>query len=77
MNPFVNIQKFVNSITTDMTNLALSIAVLGFLFCAVMIFRGSEENVPRFQKAAFWTGGSVVIIVLSKVIVSWIRTGVA
>lgn len=77
MNPFNNINRFIQSITSDMTNLALSIAVLGFLFCAIMIFRGSEENVPRFQKAAFWTGASVGVIVLAKIIVSWIRTGVA
>lgn len=77
MNPFTNLNRFITSITNDLSNLALAVAVLGFLFCALMIFRGSEENVPRFQKAAFWTGASVAVIVLSKVIVAWIKAGVA
>lgn len=77
MNPFTKITTFINAITTDATNLFLSVAVLGFIFCAFMIFRGSEENVPRFQKAAFWTGVAIVIVVLAKIIVTWIKAGVA
>lgn len=76
-NPFTKINKFLGTVTSDLTNLGLTVAVIGFLFCALMIFRGSEENVPRFQKAAFWTGFGVVVIVLAKVVVAWIRTGVA
>lgn len=77
MNPFTNVQRFINSLTSDVTNLALSIAVLGFIFCAIMIYRGSEEHVPRFQKAAFWTGVSTGLIVLAKIVVGWIKAGVA
>lgn len=77
MNPFTNIQRFIDALTSDVTNLFLSLAVLGFILCAVMIFRGSEENVPRFQKGAFWTAMSVVVIVLAKIIVGYIKAGVA
>lgn len=77
MNPFTNIQNFIDGLTSDVSNLALSIFVLGFILCAVMIFRGSEENVPRFQKGAFWTGVAVVCTVLAKIIVGYIKGGVA
>lgn len=77
MNPFKNIDKFVKSFTTDITNLGLSVAVIGFIICAFMVYRGAEENVPRFQKGMFWCGVGVGVIVLAKIIVGWIKAGVA
>ncbi len=77
MNPFTKLNTFLGTLTTDVTNTALLIAVIAFVFCGIMIFRGTEENVPRFQKATMWVGAGVIVIVLSKVIVAWLKAGVA
>lgn len=77
MNPFTNVNRFFQGIITDASNLTLTIATLGFIFCALMVWRGAEESVPRFQKAMVWIGGGIVVVVLAKVLVAWIRAGVA
>lgn len=77
MNPFTNLTRFFTSLTTDLTNTALVVAVIAFIFCGIMIFRGTEENVPRFQKATMWVGAGVIVIVLAKIIVGWLKAGVA
>lgn len=77
MNPFTKINTFLGTIVTDVTGLAITIFTIGFIICAIGVARGSEENVPRFQKGLLWTGIGVVVVVLAKVIVTWIKTGVA
>jgi len=76
MNPFTKIDTFLKTIVLDVTNLALTIFIIGFIICAIGVARGSEENVPRFQKGLLWTGIGVVVVVLASVIVTWIKTGV-
>ncbi|MCM3227563.1 hypothetical protein [Terribacillus saccharophilus] len=76
-NPFTGIKSFLNKLFTDVATTATIIFGIGFLFCALMAWRGSEENVPRFQKGMVWTGGAAAVAALAKVIVSWVQGGVA
>ncbi|MED5094485.1 hypothetical protein [Bacillus safensis] len=75
-NPFTGIKKFLNSLFSDVSSTAITIFALGFLFCALMVWRGSEENAPRFQKGMYYTGAAVAVAVLAKVIVQYIKKGV-
>jgi type IV secretory pathway VirB2 component (pilin) len=77
MNPFTKIKTFVDSIVGDVTGLFYSVAILGIVFCCIMIWRGSEENVPRFQKGIVWAIIAIAVVALSKIIVTWVKTGVA
>lgn len=77
MSPFSKVQNLVNALISDITNLFFTVAVLGIIFCAFMIWRGSEENQPRFQKALVGTIGAIIIVALAKIIVPWVRLKVA
>jgi hypothetical protein len=76
-NPFTGIKNFLGSLFSDVTSTSITVFALGFAFCALMVWRGSEEVVPRFQKGMFWTGCAVVVSVLSKIIVSYVKNGVS
>ncbi|NUH84734.1 hypothetical protein HUN92_13495 [Bacillus firmus] len=77
MNPFTGIKAFLNTLFSDIASTSITVFGLGFLFCALMVWRGSEEHVPRFQKGMFWTGAAVAVSVLAKVIVTYVKNGVA
>jgi len=77
MNPFTNVTKFVTKTTSSVSNLAIAVLIVGFMVAGFMVWNGSEENVPRFKKMLFWTGAGVAVVVLAKVIVGWIKAGVA
>lgn len=76
-SPFTKLNAFVKSITTDVLNTGFSLAILGFIVCAIGAWRGSEEHVPKFQKGLTWTGIAVAVMALAKIIVPWIKAGVA
>jgi len=75
-SPVDKVKTFLEGLKTDLSDLGLTVCTIGFIVCAFMIYRGSEENVPRFQKGAIWTGGAVAVIVLARIIVDWIKNGV-
>lgn len=77
MNPFTNVTNFVTKTTSSVSNLAIAVLIVGFMVAGFMVWNGSEENVPRFKKMLFWTGAGVAVVVLAKVIVGWIKAGVA
>lgn len=77
MNPFTGIKSFLNLLFSDIASTSITVFGLGFLFCALMVWRGSEEHVPRFQKGMFWTGAACAVSVLAKIIVTYIQNGVA
>lgn len=76
-NPFTQTDIFIKASYSSMLNLALTAFGVGFLFCALMIWKGDEESVHKFKKGAFWTGVGVVGVVLAKGIVLWISAGVS
>lgn len=77
MSPFAKVQNLINAVTTDVINLFYAVAILGIVFCAFMIWRGSEENQPRFQKALVGTISAIILVALARVIVTWVKTKVA
>lgn len=77
MNPFTNINKFVVATTGSVTTLVISIFILAIIVTGAMVAWGSEENVPRFKKALIWSIVGLMVTVLAKTIVTWVRTGVA
>lgn len=77
MNPFTKVTTFVTKTTSSISNLAIAVLIVGFIFSGFMVWNGSEENVPRFKKMLFWTGAGVAVVVMAKVIVAWIKAGVA
>lgn len=77
MNPFTKVTNFVTKTTSSVFNLAIAVLTIGFIVSGFMVWNGSEENVPRFKKTLFWTGAGVAAVVLAKVIVGWIKAGVA
>ncbi|CAI6330516.1 hypothetical protein [Bacillus subtilis] len=76
-NPFTGIKHFLSGLFSDVTSTSITVFALGFAFCALMVWRGSEDTVPRFQKGMFWTGCAVAVSVLAKVIVSYVKSGVS
>lgn len=76
-SPFTKLNAFIKSITSDVLTMGFSVAILGFIVCAIGAWRGSEENVPKFQKGLMWTGTAVAVMALAKIIVPWIKAGVA
>lgn len=77
MNPFSRINSFISAQYTEILNLFLTVSAIGVLVCAFMIWQGSEENVPRFKKGLFWTLVALVIAVMAKGIITWVKAGVA
>ncbi|MEH2980229.1 MULTISPECIES: hypothetical protein [Bacillus] len=76
-NPFAGIKHFLSGLFSDITSTSITVFALGFATCALVVWRGSEETVPRFQKGMFWTGAAVVVSVLAKVIVTYVKSGVS
>jgi hypothetical protein len=77
MNPFTKINSFVQASTTSITTLVISIFILAIIVTGAMVAFGNEENVPRFKKALGWSIVGLMVVVLARVIVSWVRNGVA
>lgn len=75
-NPFTGIKTFLDSLFSDVLSTSITIFGIGFLFCALMVWRGSEEHTPRFQKALGWTGAAVAVSALAKIIVTYVQNGV-
>lgn len=77
MSPFTKVNNFFNAVISDVTNLFYTVAILGIIFCAFMIWRGGEENQPRFQKALAGCIGAIILVALAKIIVPWVKLKVA
>ncbi|MCM3405453.1 hypothetical protein [Cytobacillus oceanisediminis] len=75
-NPFTGIKTFLDGMFSDVLSTSITIFGIGFLFCALMVWRGSEEHTPRFQKALGWTGAAVAVSALAKIIVTYVKDGV-
>lgn len=77
MSPFTKIQNLFNAIITDVTSLFYTVMFLGILFCAFMLWRGSEENHPRFQKGIAGCFIAIIVVAVGKIAITWIRTKLA
>lgn len=77
MNPFTNVKNFVDGLINDAGDLAISIFALGFIVAAFVAWRGSEESVPRAQKAMVAIIVCIIVVVLAKIIVGYVKSGVA
>ena len=77
MSPFSKVQNLVNALITDISNLFFTVAVLGIIFCGFMLWRGSEENHPKFQKGLVGCIGAIILVALAKIIVPWVKLKVA
>lgn len=76
MSPFAKINSFLNTWTSDLMTLFATLAAIGFIFCAFMVWKGDEENVPKFKKGLTWTGIALIVTILAPAIVKWIQSGV-
>lgn len=72
-SPFAKINSWVTGWAGDVTNLFITIVGIGFVFCAFMVWKGDEENVPKFKKGLLWTGAALAVVVLGPSIVKWIQ----
>lgn len=75
-NPVTKINNLGDTLLTSFETLAYTIFSIGFIFCALMVWKGSEENVPRFQKGMVFTGLAVAVVALIDVTISFIKTQV-
>jgi|APAga8741244001_1050109.scaffolds.fasta_scaffold49766_1 hypothetical protein len=76
-SPFTKIKSWLNGAYSDILSTGIIVFAIGFVICAIGVWRGSDDAVPRFQKGLIWTAGGVIVAVLSKVIVAWVQGGVA
>lgn len=72
---FNSIQALLLSLFIDMQTTFITLFAIGFLFCAMMIWQGDEQNAPKFKKGLGFTGAAVVVFALAKPIVEYIQNG--
>lgn len=76
-SPFQKIGSLLTKISGDVTTNLITIFVIGFCFCAFMVWKGDEENAPRFKKGLIGCGLGVIVFTLASVIVNYIKAGVS
>lgn len=74
MTPIGKIKAMISSLTADTKSIAYTCLTLGLFFCAIMIWNGSEENAPRFKKAAFFCCVGIGLLAISTTLIAWIKT---
>ena len=72
-NPFLSIKKLLDAMFNDVLSTFITVFCLGFLFCALMLWKGSEESAPKFQKGLIGTIIGIVVFTLAKVIVAYVQ----
>lgn len=71
---FGRIESLILSLFTDMQSTFIWIFAIGGLFSGLMIAFGGEENAPRFKKMLMWCIVGLVVFLLAKPIVEYVKT---
>ena len=72
---FNSIKSLLLSLFIDMQTTFITLFAIGFLFCALMIWQGEEQNAPKFKKGLGFTVAGVVVFLLAKPIVEYVQSG--
>lgn len=70
---FKRIENLILSLFTDMQTTFIWIFALGGLFSGLMVAFGGEENAPRFKKYLMFCIIGLVVFLLAKPIVEYIK----
>jgi len=77
MSPFKKVLNMVNGTKADILAIGYSILTIGLVICAIGIWNGSDENAPRFKKAAFFCCAGIALLAISPTLIAWIKTQLA
>ncbi|ACI30587.1 MULTISPECIES: hypothetical protein [Bacillus] len=72
---FTRIQHLLQTLFTDMQSTFIWAFIIGGLVCGLMIWQGDEQNAPKFKKGLLFCGAGVVVFLLAKPFVDYIKAG--
>lgn len=71
---FTRIGKLLNKIFTDLQTTFIWIFAIGILISAIGVWAGDEQNAPRFKKGLMLSIVGVVVFLLAKPIIDYVKT---
>lgn len=77
MNPFTKLTTFTNNIFNDVLGLVIAIFAIGILVCAAVVWKGDEQAAEKFKKGLIMSVIGLAVAVLAKVIISYVKSGLA
>ena len=76
MSPFAKVNAWMSTWSVDLLQLAATAFGIGIIVCAFVIWKGDEENVPKFKKGLFWTIAGFIVCLLAAGIITWVKSGI-
>jgi Type IV secretion system pilin len=72
-DPFGQVNGLLNNLITQLMNIAIPIAALGIIFCAIGAMIATDEATKsKFKKGIIYTAAAFVICILAPSIINWI-----